>query len=56
MGFRSQIKFWIRKLFHKNDNIFIIKMWINIPTKPKPQKPYIPKKRYVQRSLFDYMD
>ncbi len=50
-----RIKYWFRKVFRK-ENTFVVKMWINITTRQKPQKPYTPKKRYVQRSLFDYID
>lgn len=41
----------IKKLFGYDDS-FVVKMWINIPTQLKPQKPFVPKKRLEQLKLF----
>lgn len=41
----------IRKLFGYDDS-FVVKIWINIPTQQKLQKPFRPKKRLEQLKLF----
>ena len=53
MRFVEKLFYKLKKLFLKDYNTFAVKIFINIPTQPKKQKPYTPKKRLEQKSLFD---
>lgn len=56
MRILNSIRTRFRKLFQKEDDTFVVNLWVNIPTGPKVKKPYAPKQRYIQRSLFDYQN
>jgi len=52
MKFIKKLFYKFKKLFTKYDT-FVVNIFINIPTKPKNQKPYYKILRLKQKTLFD---